>query len=235
MDNQLGSLILIPVPLAENALHTLPSEISMYCKKLKYFFVENVRESRRFLKQIDASIDIDKLHFSETNKNTLLDKNLCKQWLLEGKDVGVMSDAGCPGIADPGAELCGMAQEMGAKVIPLVGPNSILLVLMASGLNGQNFAFNGYLPQKDPERSKKIKAVELHSSKEKQSQVFIETPYRNNALLQDFLKNCSPKTMLCIGLNVTSNEEKIITKSIDEWKKVNINLPKQPAIFILQG
>jgi 16S rRNA (cytidine1402-2'-O)-methyltransferase len=229
----LGSLIMIPVPLAENAQHTLSLEIESYCKKIQYFFVENIREARRFLKQIDKSIDIDQLCFLETNRNTELDITKCTQWLKEGKDVGVLSDAGCPGIADPGAELAAAAQNIGAKVVPLTGPSSILLALMASGLNGQSFAFNGYLPVKDPERSKRIKALDVLSSKENQTQIFIETPYRNNAMFQDLLKHCNSKTRLCVGINICASDEKIITKSITEWAKETIQLPKQPAIFLI--
>ena len=229
----IGSLIMIPVPLAENAMHTLPAEVSVYSKKLKHFFVENVREARRFLKAIDKEIDIDSLTFSETNRNATLDINQLNNWLKQGQDVGVLSDAGCPGIADPGAELAAAAQKLGAKVIPLTGPSSILLALMASGLNGQSFAFNGYLPVKEPERGKKIKSLEAQSLKENQTQIFIETPYRNNNIAQDILRHCSPKTLLCIAINICASDEKIITKSVADWAKETIALPKQPAIFLI--
>lgn len=229
----IGSLYLIPVPLAENAMHTIPAEVFVHCRNLKHFFVENVREARRFLKQIDKEINIDELHFSETNRNTHLDIALLQQWIKAGIDVGVLSDAGCPGIADPGAELAASAQIAGARIIPLTGPSSILLSLMASGLNGQSFAFNGYLPVKEPERGKKIKSLELQSSKENQTQIFIETPYRNNAMIQDLLRHCSSKTKLCIGVNICAPDEKILTKTIGEWAKESIQLPKQPAIFLL--
>lgn len=231
----LGCLYMIPVPLAENAMHTLPAEVSVICKKLRYFFVENLREARRFLKQIDKEINIDELHFSETNRNATLDISLLKKWLNEGKEVGVLSDAGCPGIADPGAELAATAQELGASVKPLTGPSSILLALMASGLNGQSFAFNGYLPVKEPERGKKIKALEAQSSKENQTQIFIETPYRNNAMLQDLTRHCTAKTLLTVAINICASDERIITKSIAQWSEEPINLPKQPAIFLILG
>ena len=231
----LGCLYMIPVPLAENAMHTLPAEVSIICKKLQYFFVENLREARRFLKQIDKETNIDELHFSETNRNATLDISLLKKWLSEGKEVGVLSDAGCPGIADPGAELAAAAQELGASVKPLTGPSSILLALMASGLNGQSFAFNGYLPVKEPERGKKIKALEAQSSKENQTQIFIETPYRNNAMLQDLTRHCAAKTLLTVAINICASDEIIITKSIAQWGKEPISLPKQPAIFLILG
>ncbi|MFA6152880.1 MAG: SAM-dependent methyltransferase [Chitinophagaceae bacterium] len=231
--SSLGSLIMIPVPLAENAIHTLPAEVVVYAKKLKHFFVENIREARRFLKAIDKEIDIDTLAFSETNRNTALDIKQLESWLKQGFEVGVLSDAGCPGIADPGAELAAAAQKLGAKVIPLTGPSSILLALMASGLNGQSFAFNGYLPVKEPERGKKIKSLEAHSQKENQTQIFIETPYRNNNMVQDILRHCNPKTLLCIAINITASDEKIITKSIADWAKETVSLPKQPAIFLI--
>lgn len=229
----LGSLYLIPVPLAENAVHTLSPEIFTHCKRIKYFFVENLREARRFLKLIDKDINIDELNFSETNRNTNLDISLLQKLLRQGIDVGVLSDAGCPGIADPGAELASAAQEMGANVKPLTGPSSILLALMASGLNGQNFAFNGYLPVKEPERGKKIKALELQSAKENQTQIFIETPYRNNAILHDLLRHCGPKTKLCVAINICAADENITTRSIENWRKTTVELPKQPAIFLV--
>lgn len=232
-ENTPGILYMIPVPVAEQSLHTLSAEIFVHCRKLRHFFVENLREARRFLKAIDKEIDIDSLLFSETNRNTTLDIKLLNTWLQEGHDVGVLSDAGCPGIADPGAELAATAQKIGAKVIPLTGPSSILLALMASGLNGQSFAFNGYLPVKEPERSKRIKALETQSTKEKQTQIFIETPYRNNNIVQDLLRCCNTKTKLCIAVNICGSDEKIITKSIEAWAKETISLPRQPAIFLI--
>lgn len=228
-----GKLIMIPVPLTEAALHTLPVEITAHCSILRHFFVENVREARRFLKTINKSIDIDGLSFSETNRNTDLDISLLLQWLKAGNDVGVLSDAGCPGIADPGAALAAAAQQAGYRVQPLTGPSSVLLALMASGLNGQSFAFNGYLPVKDPERSKKIKALELHAAREQQTQIFIETPYRNNTLLQDLIRNCKGDTLLCVAINVTAPDEQILTRKVSQWAKELPALPKLPAIFLI--
>ncbi|HTN16527.1 MAG TPA: SAM-dependent methyltransferase [Chitinophagaceae bacterium] len=227
-----GTLYMIPVPLATEGMHTLSPEVGERCKTLKYFFVENIREARRFLKTIDRDIDIDTLSFSETNRNTELDTTQLKSWLQQGFDVGVLSDAGCPGIADPGAELAAAAHTIGADICPLTGPSSVLLALMASGLNGQSFAFNGYLPVKEPERSKKIKSLELLSSKENQTQIFIETPYRNNAIFQDLLRHCQGKTRLCLAVNITAPNQYIRTKTIAVWAKENISLPKEPAIFL---
>jgi 16S rRNA (cytidine1402-2'-O)-methyltransferase len=229
----IGTLWMIPVPIAENAMSTIPTEVYERCKQLQHFFVENIREARRFLKAVHKEFDIDACSFCEMNRNTTIDLAQLKSWLKNGIDVGVISDAGCPGIADPGAILAQTAQEMGAKVKALTGPSSIVLSLMASGLNGQSFAFIGYLPVKEPDRSKRIKALEVHSLKEKQTQIFIETPYRNNVLLQDLLKNCAKNTRLCIAIAIHSSEESIQTKSIGDWAKQPISLAKQPAIFLI--
>jgi len=229
----LGTLYMIPVPIADNAMHTLPHEVSVLCKKTSCFFVENIREARRFLKAVDKEIDIDALSFCETNRNSTPDLQQLKKWMTEGKDVAVLSDAGCPGIADPGAILAETAHKMGAKVVPVSGPSSILLALMASGLNGQNFSFNGYLPVKEPERSKQLKSLEQLSAKENRTQIFIETPYRNNVIVQDCIKHCTSTTLLCIAINITAPDEVITTKSIAEWAASTINLPKQPAVFLL--
>lgn len=231
----LGSLYMIPVPVAENATNTLSPEVAKQSCRLKYFFVENLREARRFLKSMDKNINIDELNFCETNRNTVIDTKQLVKWLQAGYDVGVMSDAGCPGVADPGATLAFEAQKIGAKVVPLVGPSSILLSLMASGLNGQSFCFNGYLPVQTLARAARIKALEALSQKENQTQLFIETPYRNNHLVHDILKNCAAKTYLCIAVDITGKEELIITKTIEEWAKQTISLPKLPTIFLILG
>jgi 16S rRNA (cytidine1402-2'-O)-methyltransferase len=160
---------------------------------------------------------------------------LLRNWLKEGHDVGLMSEAGCPGIADPGADLVAVAHNAGASVIPLVGPNSLILALMASGLNGQSFSFVGYLPVKDPMRTKRIKELEAISAKEKQTQLFIETPYRNDHILADLLKNCNPGTRLCIAQNITSAEAFIKTKTVAEWNKQVPVMGKTPAVFLMLG
>lgn len=227
-----GTLYLIPLPIAEDALQTLSPAVATKTLELRHFFVENARTARRFLKALHPAIVIDALHFSEIDKHKGADIVTLKKWLKGGIDVGVMSESGCPGIADPGAELAAIAQEMSAAVIPLVGPNSIILALMASGLNGQSFCFHGYLPVKEPFRSQRIKYLEQLSQKENQTQIFIETPYRNNQIVEDFLKNCSEKVRLCIAQNITAPNEFVKTKNIAAWKKQKPSLEKLPAVFL---
>lgn len=234
-DSRLTTLYLIPIPIADGALHTLSAEITLHTGRITHYFVENVRTARRFLRSLHPALVIDTLHFSEIDKHKGPDTALLRAWLKEGHEVGIMSEAGCPGIADPGAELVAVAQAMGVKVVPLTGPNSIILALMASGLNGQSFAFIGYLPVKEPQRSKRIKELETLSQRERQTQLFIETPYRNNHLLADLLKNCSPKTRICIAQNITATDEHIKTKTVAEWKQAIPSLDKAPAVFLLLG
>lgn len=229
----MARLYLVPIPIADDALHTLSDEIKTVTAGLRYYFVENVRTARRFLKSLHPSIVIDEISFSEIDKHTGPDMAILKEWLHKGHDIGVMSEAGCPGIADPGSVLVQKAHEANAEIIPLTGPNSIVLALMASGLNGQSFAFNGYLPLKEPARSKTIKDLEQRSAKEKQTQVFIETPYRNNALLDELLKHCRDNTLLCIAQNITAPGAYIKTRPVKEWKKQKPELAKQPAVFLL--
>lgn len=228
-----GTLYLVPITIAENALHTLSAEVYTHTAVLQYYFVENVRTARRFLKSLHKELVIDEMHFSEIDKHNGADIALLKKWLNEGRQVGVMSEAGCPGIADPGAELVGIAHSIGAKVVPLTGPSSIILSLMSSGLNGQSFAFNGYLPIKDPARTQKLKALEAHSKKENQTQIFIETPYRNNQFLDELLKQCQGNTRLCVAVNISAEDSYIKTKTINEWKQQKPELPKAPAVFLL--
>lgn len=230
-----GTVYLIPIPVADGALHTLSPEITTLTGKLGYYFVENVRTTRRFLRSLHKDLVIDSLHFSEIDKHTGPNTALLIQWLKEGNDIGIMSEAGCPGIADPGSELVAAAQNIGIKVVPLVGPSSLILALMASGLNGQSFCFTGYLPVKEPMRSKRIKDLEAISLKENQTQLFIETPYRNDHLLEDLLKNCNPKTRLCIAQNITAANELIKTKTIAEWSKKIPIIGKVPAVFLILG
>ncbi len=229
----IGKLYMVPVPIAEGALHTLSEEVKTVTAQLKYYFAERSRTSRRFLRSLHPDLVLDEIKFSEIDKHKGIDFNTLKKWLKEGHDVGVMSEAGCPGVADPGAKIAKVAQDFGAEVIPLTGPNSIILALMASGLNGQSFAFNGYLPVKDPARSKEIKTLELRSRKEKQTQIFIETPYRNKTLFAELLRNCHDNTHLCIAQNVTAPDASIKTNSIAYWKKNKVNFEKQPVVFLL--
>ena len=230
-----ATVYMIPIPIADGALQTLSPEIAAYTGQVKHYFAENVRTARRFLRALHATLVIDDLHFSEIDKHTGPDIQLFRKWLKEGLTIGIMSEAGCPGIADPGAELVAIAQAMGAKVVPLVGPNSLLLALMASGLNGQSFCFTGYIPVKDLQRMKRIKELEATSQKENQAQLFIETPYRNDHLLADLLKHCSGKTRLCIAQNLTAPDAFVKTKTITEWSKQIPVLGKTPAVFIMLG
>lgn len=228
-----GALYLIPIPIAEGAVQTLPAEVLQHTLRIRHYFVENVRTARRFLKSIHKELVIDEIQFSEIDKHTGIDTATFKKWLHEGKEIGVMSEAGCPGIADPGAELVNIAHSMEAKVIPLTGPNSIVLALMASGLNGQSFCFNGYLPIKEPMRSQKLKTLEALSKKENQTQLFIETPYRNNQLLDEILKHCNDNTQCCVAMNLTADNAYIKTKRIKNWKSNKPDLEKAPAVFLL--
>lgn len=228
-----GALILIPLPIADGALHTLPAEVVSETGRLKYFFAENARTARRFIKQLHPALQIEALEFSEIDKHTGADYKLLRQWLKAGFEVGLMSEAGCPGIADPGSELVALARQCGATIKPLTGPNSMMLALMASGLNGQSFAFYGYLPVKEPARGTRIKALEQLSRREGQTQFFIETPYRNNQLLADLTRNCEDTTRLCIGQNITAANEQIRTMTIAQWKEELPHLEKSPAVFLL--
>ena len=178
---------------------------------------------------------MESLNISEIDKHSGPDRQLFKKLLTNGQHIGIMSEAGCPGIADPGAELVHIAHTIGATVVPLTGPNSLVLALMASGLNGQSFAFNGYLPVKDPQRSKKIKELEARSAKEKQTQLFIETPYRNNHLLDDLLRHCLPYTQICIAQNITAENALVITKTVADLKKNKPIMEKLPAVFLMLG
>ncbi len=231
----MANLYLIPITLGESELNTvIPDHHKEIIHSITHFIVENVRTARRFLKKVDREIDIDRLHFEELNKHT--NKNELHAYLdpiNQGMHVGVMSEAGCPGVADPGADIVRIAHEKGIRVIPLVGPSSILLAMMASGMNGQNFAFNGYLPIKKDEKAKQIKLLENRIYTENQSQLFIEAPYRNTQLLDDILSNCQAHTKLCIACEITLETEFIKTLPISEWKKQKPDIQKRPTIFVL--
>ncbi len=228
-------LYLIPNILSEDSRGgVLPPEIKKVCTETTFFIVENVRTARRFLKKVDKGIDIDRLTFFELNKRTTEAEKLAAIGpFLRGENIGVISEAGCPGVADPGADIVGLAHKKGIQVVPLVGPSSILLALMASGMNGQNFAFNGYLPVKPHDRIKAISKLEKKVKATGQTQLFIETPYRNNQLIADVLKTCAPTTLLCIAANLTGKNEFVATKTIAGWKKEVFDLHKQPAIFLI--
>jgi 16S rRNA (cytidine1402-2'-O)-methyltransferase len=230
-----GVLYLIPIPIADGALVTLSHGITQHTATITRYFAENVRTARRFIRSLHPALVIEQLHFSEIDKHTGPDTAQLRTWLAAGHAVGLMSEAGCPGIADPGADLVRIAHDVGAKVVPLTGPNSLILALMASGLNGQSFCFNGYLPIKDPARAQRIKDLEARSVKENQTQLFIETPYRNSAIIADLLKHCQPKTRICIAQNITAPDEFIKTKTVAEWGREMPGLGKLPAVFLMLG
>jgi 16S rRNA (cytidine1402-2'-O)-methyltransferase len=230
-----ASIFLIPVTLGETDISkVLPAYNREIIRSIKHFIVENVRTARRFLKQTDVSINIDELTFYTLNKHT--SKEALSDFLnpiQEGYSIGIISEAGCPAIADPGADVVAIAQQKHIPVVPLVGPSSILLALMASGFNGQNFAFHGYLPIDNEQRIKTLKTLEQRIYSENQTQLFIETPYRNNKMAEEILKTCKPATKLCIAADITLETEFIRTKTIGEWKKGVPDLSKRPCIFAL--
>lgn len=230
-----GFLYLIPVTLGDTSIgKVIPDGNRDIVREIKYFIVENVRTARRFLKKTESSIDIDELTFFELNKHT--DRTQIDSYLkpiAEGHNIGLMSEAGVPAIADPGADVVAIAQRSGIRVIPLVGPSSILLSLMASGFNGQSFAFHGYLPIDNGERIKKIKQMESRIFNEDQTQIFIETPYRNEKLVNDIVKTCSPSTKLCIAINITCDDEYIKTLPVKNWVKQLPDMHKKTCIFLI--
>ena len=230
-----GTLYLIPVPLAEQAAaRSFTPYLVDAINQLKEYIVENEKTARRFLKEAGLKIPQSELIIHDYGKhNRDNDINTFFKGLVAGNDVGLMSEAGCPGIADPGQLLIAAAQEMNCAVKPLTGPSSILLALMASGMNGQQFEFLGYLPIDNGERIKKIKELEQASAKNNSTQIFIETPYRNNQLLETLLQHCAASTKICIGVNITAVNESIVTQTAAAWKKKKPELHKQPAIFLL--
>lgn len=232
----LGNLYLIPCTLGDTApLEVLPLLVKKAVEEINHYIVEHEKNARSFIKSIVPRKSQPDLHFSLINKYTedseipnMLDP------CLQGFDIGVISDAGCPGIADPGAAIVEQAHLKGIKVVPLVGPSSILLAMMASGFNGQNFAFNGYLPIDKRERRKEIKRLERFSEEHNQSQLFIETPYRNNQMLESIISTLHPQSKLCVACDITLSTEYIKTYTAEEWKKIMVDLSKRPTIFIIQ-
>jgi 16S rRNA (cytidine1402-2'-O)-methyltransferase len=231
----MANLYLIPVTLGESEPdHVIPANHKEIIHSISYFIVENIRTARRFLKKTDKDIVIDQLHFYELNEHTDIGQiHAFLAPIEQGYSVGVMSEAGCPGVADPGADVVRIAHEKDIRVVPLVGPSSILLAMMASGMNGQNFAFNGYLPIKKDEKARYIQFLEKRIYTENQSQLFIEAPYRNSQLLDDLLINCQPRTRLCIACDITLETEFIKTLPVSEWKKNKPEIHKRPTIFVL--
>jgi 16S rRNA (cytidine1402-2'-O)-methyltransferase len=229
---QNSKIYLVPTAIDENALNSIPPYIMDAVKDCQVIFAENERSARRFLKSMDKSIVIDDYEWHTIHKVEAEQVAIFKQRIKEGKNIAIISEAGCPGVADPGQILIEAAQQMDATIKPLVGPSSILLALMASGLNGQQFQFNGYLPIDSHEKNIKIKALEEESAKKKCTQIFIETPYRNNPMLEALLKNCKDSTQLCIASELTSEREFVKTKTIGNWKKEKLDLHKKPVIFL---
>ncbi|MFA8437216.1 MAG: SAM-dependent methyltransferase [Marinifilaceae bacterium] len=229
-----GKLYLIPTTLGDSSIdQVIPNDVKELIPNLKHFIVENIRTARRYLKKVNNQIEIDDLTFYELNKHTSPNQISGYLKALKEYDMGIISEAGCPGVADPGADVVKLAHEQNIRIIPMVGPSSILLSLMASGFNGQNFAFNGYLPIKSGEKIKKIKQLDLRSLQENQTQIFIEAPYRNMQLLEDLIQHCNSSTRLCIACDITLESEFIKTLPIKEWKRQKPELHKRPTIFLL--
>lgn len=229
------ALYLIPVTLGDTAIDkVLPGYNSEVIASIRHFIVEDVRSARRFLRKVHPQFDIDGSQFYELNKHTAPEAVVgYLKPLLAGNPVGVISEAGCPAVADPGADVVAIAQRKGLKVVPLVGPSSIILSVMASGFNGQSFAFNGYLPVKTDERIKALRKFEQRIYNEDQTQLFIETPYRNGKMIEDILMHCRPQTKLCIAASLTCDDEFAQTRTVKEWKGRVPDLSKIPCIFLL--
>ena len=229
------ALYLIPVTLGDTPVdQVLPSYNRDVVLRLRHFIVENVRSARRFLRQTDRTFPIDESTFYEMGKHA--DEHLFSQYLQplrQGIPMGVISEAGCPAVADPGANVVAIAHRQNLRVVPLSGPSSMIMAVMGSGLNGQSFAFNGYLPIKPEERAKKLRQLEQRIYNEDQTQLFIETPYRNGKMIEDILKNCRPQTKLCIAANLTCEGEYARTMTVKEWRGKAPDLSKIPCIFLL--
>ena len=230
-----SALYLIPVTLGDTPVSkVLPAYNHDVIMGIRHFIVENVRSARRFLKKVDQEIDIDALTFYELNKHTSPEAiGSYLKPLQEGCPMGVISEAGCPAVADPGADVVAIAQRKKLKVVPLVGPSSIILSVMASGFNGQSFAFHGYLPIDGGERAKTLKHLESRADAEHQTQLFIETPYRNLKMFDDIIRSCRPQTRLCIAANLTCDDEYAVTRTIAEWKGQRPPIDKIPCIFLI--
>ena len=230
-----STVYLVPCVLDDTATQTIPTYILDAVKDCQVIFAENERTTRRFLKSMDKSIIIDNYEWFAIHKIEEEQKIIFIQKIKEGKNIAIISEAGCPGIADPGQVLIEAAQQLNATIKPLVGPSSILLALMASGMNGQQFQFVGYLPIDNNERINAIRELETESKKKNSTQLFIETPYRNNQLLETLLKTCKPSTRICIAAELTSVNEYIKTKTVSDWKNMKTDFHKKPVIFLLQA
>lgn len=229
-----GKLHLLPTLLSADHYEVIPQAVSGAINELDYFLVENIRTARRYISGLNLGVDISSLNFEVVDKNTpqeVIDTLL--KPVENGISAGIMSESGCPGIADPGARIVARAHQRSIKVIPYPGPSSIFMGLMASGFNGQRFSFHGYLPIDKRDRAKALLELENESRKNNQTQIFIETPYRNMQMLEAIIANCSQSTRLCIARDITGKEELVRSASISEWKKINVSLHKVPAVFLL--
>jgi 16S rRNA (cytidine1402-2'-O)-methyltransferase len=227
----MGTVYLVPSILHEDGLEAIPTYVLDVVRSCEVLFVENERTARRYLKLLSKDIVID--NYEWWNVSDGLASDTFRRRLTEGKTIAIISEAGCPGVADPGQALVAIAQELNAPVKPLVGPNSILLALMASGMNGQQFQFLGYLPIENQQRTKAIRDLEAESLKKNCTQIFIETPYRNNQLMETLLKTCKPSTKLCLAVDLTAKTEWTKTKTIAEWQREKTDIHKRPAIFLV--
>ena len=232
---QTPNIFLIPVELGDSPVEkVIPAYNIEVIHRLRYFIVENLRSARRFLKRCDRNIDIDALTFVELNEHTRAEElDAMLRPADEGHDIGIISEAGCPAIADPGADVVAIAQRKGYKVVPLVGPSSILLSLMGSGFNGQSFAFLGYLPIESDRRTAKFKEMERRIRQESQTQIFIETPYRNNKLIAELSRTLPGTLKLCVASDITGSRESILTRALSQWAKASYDYDKIPTIFLL--
>lgn len=229
------ALYLLPVGLSDaDASQVIPQFNIEISRQIKWFVVENIRTARRWLRKCDRDFDIDSVNFEELNKRT--SPNMLSGFLeplRRGESVAVMSEAGCPAVADPGSDLVAIAQKEGLKVVPLVGPSSILMSLMASGFNGQSFCFHGYLPIEDRERISALRRLERESAERDRTQIFIETPYRNNKMIEAITVSLQEDTLLCVAAGLTSDEESVITMPVSKWKKKKYDYTKIPSIFLI--
>ncbi len=237
MSENKGTLYLIPSPLGDNEpSEVIPSTVLDILGHFKTFVVEEVRTARRYLSKAGLKGHIESLEFFELNEHT--DRAQVESYLdlfNNGNDVALISEAGLPAVADPGAQLVALCHSRDIRVVPFVGPSSLMLALMASGLNGQSFAFCGYLPAKSDERKSRLRAIEKHSASSRQTQIFIETPYRNDSMLADILSVCQPRTKLCIAANITMPDAYIRTKTVEEWKREKLVIGKRPCVFLILG
>lgn len=230
-----GTLYMIPTSLGGEGINDiLPLDVQSQCTQLRHFIVENVKTTRRYLRRLDREFPIDDSQFFELNKHT--DSGLIRSYLkpaLEGHDIGMISEAGCPGVADPGAEIAGMAHQLGIRVKPMVGPSSILLTLMASGFSGQQFTFHGYLPKDRKDRIRSIKDFEGEALRHGSTHLFMDTPFRNMNVLDDLLNELSDGTLLCIASNITLHDENVRTMSVADWREKAYDLNKKPTMFAI--